>query len=447
MQVASFMKTLEKLKSQDSTLIDSIANFQLLIEGLNDLDQIVEMQEVKESILSQIKFLIINYVLMKDKKLDGHMVHTVLSGPPGVGKTELGKILSKIWLGLGLLNSAKTDKNVRQQPDDDRFQREIKNLKLSGRLKNDVIKKLQDYAGSIKQEIKDVELAKLSYQIRSLRRELAVKGCFDLMPQIETALEEVEKIDWELNTISESEISEERVHFWTAISKNSETLVDRTIDKVPDFIPAKDKTQESSITVVSREDFVAGYVGQTALKTEKLLQENFGKVLFIDEAYSLINADNDSFGSEALTVLNRYMSEHGDKIIIIFAGYSDLMKQTIFKAQPGLERRCAWHFEIPGYSPEGLSEIFMKQLHKNGWKVSPDVNMVDFFKRHFSRFPHYGGSTLQLCFYCKLAYSEIFFDEKGDEMVGQEITLENLERALQLMPKEKEADNLSQMYI
>ena len=432
MEVSSFLKTLERFQTEDSTLINSIDNFNLLKEGLLELEEIVEMDEVKQSILSQIKFLIINYVLMNDKKLDGHMVHTVLSGPPGVGKTELGKILSKIWSGLGLLKIEK-----KQSEDDNRFQREIKNLKLSGRLKNDVIRKLQDYTTSIKQEIKDIDFAKLSFQIRDLRRELVILGCFDLIPKIESILSEIERIGKDLETISESNISEENVHFWTTVTK-----VDNTIEKVPDFIP----NSVNPITVVSREDFVAGYVGQTALKTEKLLQENFGKVLFIDEAYSLINADNDSFGQEALTVLNRYMSEHGDKIIIIFAGYSDLMKQTIFKSQPGLKRRCSWNFEIPGYSPEGLSKIFIKQMHEKGWKLSPDIDLIKFFKEHASCFPHYGGSTLQLCFYCKLSFSENFFDN-AEKSCEQEITEANLKRALELMPKEKQEHSHHQMYI
>ena len=84
------------------------------------------------------------------------------------------------------------------------------------------------------------------------------------------------------------------------------------------------------IKVVTRADFVDRYVGWTSPKTIKLLEENLGKVLFVDEAYSLINGPHDEFGMEALTSLNLFLSQHSKEIIVIFAGYKDLLQTGVY---------------------------------------------------------------------------------------------------------------------
>src|SRR5690606_7589073 len=108
------------------------------------------------------------------------------------------------------------------------------------------------------------------------------------------------------------------------------------------------------LAILSREGFVSMWVGETAPKTTNLLKENLGRAVFIDEAYSLINGERDSHGSEAVTALNRFMSEHPDEIVVIFGGYREKMRQTIFHVQPGLESRCTWIFDIAGYTPEEM---------------------------------------------------------------------------------------------
>ncbi len=148
-------------------------------------------------------------------------------------------------------------------------------------------------------------------------------------------------------------------------------------------------------------------MGQTAPKTKSLLQANLGKVVFIDEAYSLFNGERDQFGMEALTTINLFMSENPDSIAIIFAGYKNLMKHGIFHVQPGLSRRCMWHFECKGYDGEELADIFFRQAYADGWCIrDPDYSDIrKLISDHCDHFENYGGDTERLLFFSQIEAS------------------------------------------
>eukprot|EP00928_Gymnodinium_smaydae_P043576 TRINITY_DN29161_c0_g4_i1.p1 TRINITY_DN29161_c0_g4~~TRINITY_DN29161_c0_g4_i1.p1 ORF type:complete len:1639 (+),score=328.65 TRINITY_DN29161_c0_g4_i1:66-4982(+) len=107
---------------------------------------------------------------------------------------------------------------------------------------------------------------------------------------------------------------------------------------------------------VSRADLVAGYVGQTAPKVKSWVEKSFGGVLFIDEAYSLVQDEKDSFGREAVDTLIKEMEDHRDKVIVIFAGYSKDMIE-FFKSNPGFASRVTQRFEFSDYTCEELHQI------------------------------------------------------------------------------------------
>ena len=179
--------------------------------------------------------------------------------------------------------------------------------------------------------------------------------------------------------------------------------------------------------------------------------ENIGKVLFIDEAYSLYHGPEDNFGHEALTVLNRFMSEHPEAVIIV-AGYKDQMESRFFKGQDGLERRFTWFFEIQKYSPHGLSRIFVQQLESYGWKMAPDFDLPRFFEQNFSEFPAFGGDTEKLAFYCKLNYSMMKFENVYNNLLARQgmtldntITKEVLLRSLKQLKSSHLKENRSQI--
>jgi len=111
----------------------------------------------------------------------------------------------------------------------------------------------------------------------------------------------------------------------------------------------------------TREDFVARYVGHTALKTKSKLEEARGNILFIDEAYSLDGGQEYDFGREALATIVKEMEEHRDDMVVILAGYTEEM-EGLLKVNPGLKHRIAHRIEFPDYGPEELLSIFTREL-------------------------------------------------------------------------------------
>ena len=120
-----------------------------------------------------------------------------------------------------------------------------------------------------------------------------------------------------------------------------------------------------------RADLVGKYVGWTAKTVKSKFREATGGVLFIDEAYSLVD-DSNSFGDEAINTIVQEMENHRDDVIVIFAGYPDKMKE-FFAKNEGLRSRIAFHLDFPDYSAEELVEILKLMADKKGYKLNPDI--------------------------------------------------------------------------
>ena len=121
-----------------------------------------------------------------------------------------------------------------------------------------------------------------------------------------------------------------------------------------------------------RGDLVAGYVGQTAIKTKKKIDEALGGILFIDEAYTLSRGEND-FGQEAIDTILKAMEDHRDDFIVIVAGYTDLMKAFI-ESNPGLRSRFNKYIEFPDYTADELVKIFGFQVKKYNYELPDEAN-------------------------------------------------------------------------
>ena len=120
--------------------------------------------------------------------------------------------------------------------------------------------------------------------------------------------------------------------------------------------------KKGHLVETDRSNLVAGYVGQTAIKTKEILDSALDGVLFIDEAYSL--AGEDSYGKEAIDTLLKYMEDHRDRIVVIVAGYENEMSRFI-ETNPGLKSRFNKYFFFQNYSPTELVEIFERMITDN----------------------------------------------------------------------------------
>ena len=148
------------------------------------------------------------------------------------------------------------------------------------------------------------------------------------------------------------------------------TTVARLLAKIYHAIGVLSKGQ---LVEVDRSGLVAGFVGQTAIKTNEVVQKALGGVLFIDEAYALVNQENSNdFGHEAIEVLLKNMEDHRKDLIVIVAGYTNLMEKFIH-SNPGLESRFNKYFYFEDYNGTQLMEIFRSMCGKNGYTLSQEA--------------------------------------------------------------------------
>ena len=120
---------------------------------------------------------------------------------------------------------------------------------------------------------------------------------------------------------------------------------------------------KGQLVEVDRSGLVAGYVGQTALKTQKVIEKAMGGVLFIDEAYALNGKSENDFGQEAIDTILKAMEDHRDDLVVIVAGYTELMDRFIH-SNPGLESRFNRFLEFEDYTTEQMVAIFKMQCKK-----------------------------------------------------------------------------------
>ena len=156
------------------------------------------------------------------------------------------------------------------------------------------------------------------------------------------------------------------------------TTVARILAKIYKEIGVLSKGQ---LIETDRSGLVAGYVGQTALKTQEVIEQAKGGILFIDEAYSLASSkDSNDFGKEAIDTLLKAMEDMRDDFIVIVAGYPDLMKQFL-KSNPGLESRFNNFIDFEDYQPKDLVEIFKYMCNEKDYIISEVLNnsLLEYF--------------------------------------------------------------------
>ena len=134
---------------------------------------------------------------------------------------------------------------------------------------------------------------------------------------------------------------------------------------------------------VDRSGLVAGYIGQTAIKTSEVIEKAIGGVLFVDEAYTLSarKGEND-FGQEAIDTILKAMEDRRDEFIVIAAGYTQLMEDFL-ESNPGLRSRFNKFVFFPDYTPQELLDIFLLTAKKNGYTVGEEAK--DYVKDYYEK--------------------------------------------------------------
>jgi len=194
--------------------------------------------------------------------------------------------------------------------------------------------------------------------------------------------------------------------------------------------------------VVGRADLIAGYLGQTAIKTKRVLKESLGGVLFVDEVYALGpgKGDDDSFSKECIDTINQFLSENTENFIMIIAGYKEEIERCFFSVNPGLRRRFPWVYDIGDYSLKNLKDIFVYQVYENDWDFEETVKLNDYAElddifNNKDYFKNNGGDCLVLFDKAKICHSRRVFGKR--RKYKKYLNFTDIKLALELIKSEK----------
>jgi len=189
---------------------------------------------------------------------------------------------------------------------------------------------------------------------------------------------------------------------------------------------------------VTRSDLIAGYLGQTAIKTRDVINDNLGGVLFIDEAYALGNIEKrDSFAKECIDTLCEALSDHKDDLMVIIAGYKDELEKCFFAYNSGLTSRFTWRFKTDDYSYNELFLIFKKKVKDINWKLSDKVT-EEWFENKKDEFKFYGRDIETFLSKAKICHSRRVFCLQKDKKTI--LTKRDLDKAFELFKNNNTTD-------
>ena len=391
MSIREFLTDLDKA---DSKIKGYFNNLSLLRSSLTELDNVIGMNNVKSQIVKQIK----TYISNKAKGIykENDRKHCLLCGPPGCGKTTVGKILCKVWVAVGFIgrDASGVPKKVatfnKAQDELIRNQRqEIREYKDRLKVAVSTINNTARACGLCKRSVANL------VRLKDGRSNNQIDDIINDISSANTLLEDSQKITPSLMKIKSNSMQGFGIE------------VDNTM------VESKD-TSDLPFYVYNRNDVVSRYVGDTTHRCTKAMTEALDGVAYFDEAYNLCTDTNgfgDSYGRVALTTINQFMDEHADKLIVVFAGYKEDIYNNLFRAQKGLESRFTNKFEIEKYTPNELTKIFIQRLSYADWFITETPELRKLIHDNFDLFKYQGRDMDTLALYTKNIMSEKLYDD------------------------------------
>ena len=208
------------------------------------------------------------------------------------------------------------------------------------------------------------------------------------------------------------------------------TTVARMLAQIYQYMGVLKKGQ---LVEVDRSGLVRGYIGQTAERTQEVISEALGGILFIDEAYTLtVNKGEGDFGQEAVDTLLKAMEDYRDEIIVIVAGYTDLMEEFL-NSNPGLKSRFSNFIFFEDYTAEEMYAILESMLKKQQYSLSDEakVKAKEIFETRVANKPENFANARDVRNFMERAISNhamrVVAIENADENVLSVIESEDLE--------------------
>ena len=200
-----------------------------------------------------------------------------------------------------------------------------------------------------------------------------------------------------------------------------------------------------------RSDLIAEYLGQTAIKTQKVIDSAEGGVLFIDEVYSLGNMKKgDSYAKECIDTINLNLTEKSDKLLVIIAGYKEDINTCFFNYNRGLERRFSLRFDISAYKYNELFDIFKKFVSDSNYELSDKITN-ELIKKNYEYFKSgMAGDMMTLLKYAKEDFSKTLMKNIiYNSDIVKEISLKNMLSAIKKMKdiKEQNMNKIPEWYM
>ena len=335
----SFMVILAGYQAEMNTLLDSNEGFRSRIKNHFHFTDYTPGQValIVQNILENK-----GYIILDDVRKEIDMVINRIS--------KQGKIEGNARKARNIAEEIEEELNIRIGKD-----REMK-------IKDTRIITVEDVKLATGNSSKNKDLAELeSIKVAAIQKLHSLIGMNELKTQVQRIMNTmvIDKMRYE-NGISSAKT---RMHMiFSGPPGTGKTTVARIIGE---FLKGAGILSSGHFIEATRSDLVAGYVGQTAINTKKVIAKAMGGVLFIDEAYSLASTSNNDFGKEALDTLIKEMEDHGEDLVVILAGYGDDM-EGLMKLNEGLRSRVPYHFAFPHYSSDELYEMALLQLEKIG---------------------------------------------------------------------------------